>query len=64
MYYWNIFIKTIIYIYSVKGQIQELKLGEGLRLYMRQGAWGPPWGPQWVQGEALVGAQSPEAPEF
>ena len=29
----------------------------------RQEGWGPPWGPQWVQGEALVGAQGAKPPE-
>ena len=36
-------------------------------MFQRPGVWGPPKGPQWVQGNALVGAQGakpPEAPEF
>ena len=24
---------------------------------------GPPWGPQWIQGEALVGVQQAKPPE-
>jgi hypothetical protein len=28
------------------------------------GGLGPPWGPQWVQGKALLGAKPPEATEF
>ena len=28
-----------------------------------KGGLGPPWGPQWVQGEALMGAQGAKPPE-
>ena len=31
--------------------------------HFQAGGLGPPWGPQWVQGEALVGAQRAKPPE-
>ena len=49
-------------------RIQELWLGGGVDFFSpRHGVWGPPKGPQWVQSNALVGAQGakpPETPEF
>ena len=31
--------------------------------HFQAGGLGPPWGPQWVQGEALVGAQGAKPPK-
>jgi hypothetical protein len=45
-----------MYTHEFQGHIKESKLGRAT-LKLRQGIWGPPWGPQWVQGKVLVGVK-------
>jgi hypothetical protein len=55
-----------IEMHTTQGQIQEVKFGV-CETVSEVGGLGVALGPQWVQGEALVGAKEanpPETPEF